>query len=104
MNTCAIAPFDLRYNPNRDLMEVVPFGYIDINECYRTGVVPSGANKEVEFNDVTNTECLMSRASDVFESIRQVNYVGEKFSEMTAAEKKKAEKSISQSSAESSSE
>lgn len=67
---------DYRYNPDVDRSEVDQFGFVDLNEAFEKGIIPSNAGMtEDSFNGVASPGLLIPHAQDVFESLRQTNYV-----------------------------
>lgn len=65
-----------KFNPSFDRTEVDQFGFINLRESFEKGIV-SGASEflDTSFNGVNAPGLLLPRAQDVFESLRQVNYV-----------------------------
>lgn len=64
------------FDPNRDLKEVDQFGFVNLNEAFEKGVIPSVVEETGEtFNGVSNPGTLISHASDVFDGLRKAEYV-----------------------------
>lgn len=65
-----------RYNPKVDRSEVDQFGFVNLNEAFEKGIIPANAGMTDEsFNGVAAPGILIPHAQDVFESLRQTNYV-----------------------------
>lgn len=83
------------FDPACDLQEVDQFGFIDLRSAFERGIIPGDLTfQDEQFNGVDNPGVLMHRSQDVFESLRQVNYVREKMSDLNAREKEAAEKQV----------
>lgn len=65
------------YNPVTDLHVVDGASAgVDLRQAYVNGVVPAGAaGAEMDFNGVDDPSTLMNHPSDVFEGLRQNDYV-----------------------------
>ena len=88
---------DAVYDRERDIQEVEQMGAIDLRQCYVNGVVPGSVPlNEMEFNGVSSPSSLMCRPQDVFERLRQREYVTGLLQQMNDADKKRiAEKALS---------
>lgn len=89
---------DFCYNPEKDLQEVDQFGFLNLNECYEKGIIPSDLDMTDEsFNGVQNPGTLISRSQDVFDGLRKAEYVRACLDKMSAEEREKAEKAVEKS-------
>lgn len=78
------------YNPDVDRSEVDQFGFVNLNEAFEKGIIPANAGMtDDSFNGVAAPGILLPHAQDVFESLRQTNYVQ---SVLKAAASKEREK------------
>ena len=81
---------DCKFNPKTDLKETDQVGYIDLNRVYETGVIEGAVSfDDNSFNGIQDPSDILPRPKDVFERIRQGEYVR---SALTAA-KAQAEQS-----------
>lgn len=64
------------YNPAVDRSEVDQFGFVNLNEAFEKGIIPANAGMiDESFNGVAAPGILLPHAQDVFDSLRQTNYV-----------------------------
>lgn len=83
---------DYRYNPAVDLQEVDQFGFVNLNEAFEKGIIPSIVpDTDIEFNGVMNPGTLLSHAQDVFDGIRKSEYVSRTLAAMDEHDRKIAE-------------
>lgn len=69
-------PREMKFNPLVDLQEVEQFGFVNLNEAFEKGIIPSVVEETGEtFNGVSNPGTLISHATDVFDGLRKVEYV-----------------------------
>lgn len=84
------------YDPEVDRQEVEQFGALDLKQAYLSGVIPGDLpNIEDSFSGASDPRTLMNRAMDVFEHMRQVEYVQGCLKGLTAEQRKGAEKALS---------
>lgn len=59
---------ECKYNPDKDIQQVQPFGFVDIVKANQTSVVdvPLDVNEE-NFNDIDDPRSIAGRPSDDFE-------------------------------------
>lgn len=88
-------PFPVRdysYNPAVDLQPVDQFGFVNLNEAFEKGIIPSVVpDTDIEFNGVMNPSTLLSHAQDVFDGIRKSEYVSRTLASMDEHERKLVE-------------
>lgn len=66
----------IAYNPDVDRNEVEQFGFVDLRDTFEKGIIPANAQiTDESFNGVAAPGLLMPHSQDVFESLRQSNYV-----------------------------
>lgn len=64
------------FDPAVDRCEVDQFGFVDLRSSFENGVISGDvASPDSSFNGVAAPGLLLPHAQDVFESLRQVNYV-----------------------------
>lgn len=64
------------YDPAVDRQEVDQFGFVDLRKSFESGIISGDATMTDEsFNGVGAPALLLPHAQDVFESLRQANYV-----------------------------
>ena len=64
------------FNPAVDRSEVDQFGFINLHDAFEKGIIPSNVGfTDDSFNGVASPGILIPHAQDVFESLRQTNYV-----------------------------
>lgn len=64
------------FDPVKDRHEVDQFGFINLREAYEHGTVNGAVSFDAEkFNGVSDASTLMNRPRDVFEAMRQSEYV-----------------------------
>lgn len=88
---------DLAYgfNPEVDLQEVDQFGFVNLNEAFENGIVPSFADASDEsFNGVQNPGTLIPRHQDVFDGLRKAEYVRGQLDKLNAEEREKVERRL----------
>lgn len=85
-----------KFNPLVDRNEVEQFGFVNLRESYEKGIIPSTAQiTDESFNGVGAPGLLLPHAQDVFESMRQVNYVRQRLDAARSKEAHElAEKSV----------
>lgn len=67
---------DFKYNRRKDISKVPQYGFIDLHECYRSGIVPSNIEEaSVEYNNIENLDNIVGKPSDVFEAYRMQNAI-----------------------------
>lgn len=66
----------LSFNPRRDLMEVDQIGFLNLNEAFASGSVSGdfAVTSSDAFNEAS-PDSLMHRPKDIFEGMRQRDYV-----------------------------
>lgn len=61
---------DIRFNPKVDIAEVDQFGYVDLNDAYRNGVVRGDLSViDEDYNDIENPNEVGFKPRDAFEAI-----------------------------------
>lgn len=75
------------YNEERDNNPVDQYGFVNLVESIKNGVVPSSiSNTEAEYNDIEDPASILGKPRDVFEAYRMQDYVktaGTKKNEVT---------------------
>ena len=67
---------DCKYNEICDNTAVDQYGFVDLAESIRNGVVPSSvSNTEDEYNGIDDPSTILGKPHDVFEAIRMQDYV-----------------------------
>lgn len=62
---------DIKYNPDSDLQEVEPFGFIDLVTANATSSVsPVNGVSEPRYNGIEDPRSIGTRPSDVFEEMQ----------------------------------
>ena len=60
-----------KFNPERDLKEVEPFGFVDLKNAFVERCVPSQVGEsESDYNGIDNPESILGKPSDVFDALR----------------------------------
>lgn len=60
-----------KYDSERDLAPVDPFGYINLREAYENHSVPTNIADDVaNYNQIDNPESILGTPSDIFEAYR----------------------------------
>lgn len=86
------------FNPEVDLQEVDQFGFINLNEAYANGIIPSDLDfTDESFNGVQNPGTLISRSQDVFDGLRKAEYVRRTLDKLSAEERERVERSVEKS-------
>lgn len=76
------------YDPSCDRHEVEQFGFVNLGEAFEKGIIPGSAQSTDEsFNGVAAPGILLPHAQDVFEALRQTNYVQNVLRSQAAASK-----------------
>lgn len=58
------------FNPEKDLKEVEPFGYIDLKQAFETSTVPSQLpDSDVDYNGIEEPESILGKPRDVFDAM-----------------------------------
>lgn len=79
-----IIPFD----PAVDIQEVEQFGFVDLCDAYVRGSIPGSLDSNDEsFTGASEAGALMHSAQDVFEAMRNADYVQSALASKDAAEK-----------------
>lgn len=64
------------FDPSVDRTEVEQFGFVNLNEAFEKGITPSSVPlTDDSFNGVAAPGILLPHAQDVFDALRQQNYV-----------------------------
>lgn len=64
------------YNEVCDNTPVSQYGFVNLVESVRNGVVPSSiSDTEVEYNDIEDPASILGKPHDVFEAYRMQDYV-----------------------------
>lgn len=80
----SIIPFD----PAVDIQEVEQFGFVDLCEAYVRGSIPGDLSSNDEsFSGAAEAGALMHSAQDVFEAMRNADYVQSALASKDVAEK-----------------
>ena len=67
---------DCKYNSECDNTAVDQYGFVDLAESIKNGVVPSSiSNTEDEYNGIDDPSTILGKPHDVFEAIRMQDYV-----------------------------
>lgn len=76
-----------KYDPNRDMREVDPFGYVDLGKALVTGIVPSDVTGNMSsYNGIDNPESILGTPSDVFDSMRMIDTINQSSAESGQSE------------------
>lgn len=85
------------FNPEVDRLEVDQFGFIDLRSAFEKGIIPSNVGfTDESFNGVAAPGLLIPHAQDVFESLRQSNYVQSVLKDAASKEREKLAKEVAE--------
>lgn len=91
MNRCFVVDLSV------DRSEVDQFGFVDLRSAFENGIVPGNMSFEDEtFNGVAAPALLLPHSQDVFESIRQSNYVASRLKDAISKERVNLAKDVSE--------
>ena len=69
--SCVMIVLECKYNPERDLKAVEPFGFVDLKESFINNCVPSQApDAESDYNGIQDPSSILGKPSDVFDALR----------------------------------
>lgn len=61
---------DISFNPKVDIAEVDQFGYVDLNDAFRNGVVRGDLSVvDEDYNDIEDPRLVGAKPRDSFEAI-----------------------------------
>lgn len=67
---------DCKYDAEKDIQSVDNVGWIDLGEAIKNGYVPGSIDAdEMAYNEIEDPASMMNYASDVFELMRQGDYI-----------------------------
>lgn len=67
---------DLKFNEICDNDQVDQFGFVDLAECLKNGVVPSEiADSEAKYNEIDDPSTIIGKPRDVFEAYTMQDYI-----------------------------
>ena len=59
------------FNPERDLKDVEPFGFVDLKDAFVNRCVPSQVGEsDSDYNGIDNPESILGKPADVFDALR----------------------------------
>lgn len=67
---------NLSFDPRRDKQAVEQFGFVNLSEALKTGIIPDTVEAgENAYNGIDNPESILGRPRDVFDSIHMQNAI-----------------------------
>lgn len=85
------------YNSKVDRSDVDQIGFVDLREVFEKGIIPANvAATDESFNGVGAPGLLLPHAQDVFESLRQANYVRQRLDAAASKEREKLAKEVAE--------
>lgn len=62
------------FNPECDLKEVEPFGFVDLKNAFVERCVPSQVGEsDSDYNGIDNPDSILGKPADVFDALRAVD-------------------------------
>ena len=77
---------ECKYNPEKDIMQVDDFGYVDLVDVMAKGEVPGDIGSESLYNDIDDPSTIYGKPYDNFSAIRMMDAVKSAGSDSTATE------------------
>lgn len=66
------------FNPLCDVREVQTFGYLELADVMRTGIVPSNLNaSQLQYNGIEEPESILGSPCDTFDAMRMMETISE---------------------------
>ncbi len=67
-----------KFNPLCDVREVQSFGYLDLVDVMRTGIIPSDlASSEMLYNGIEDPQSILGSPCDTFDAMRMRDMISE---------------------------
>ncbi len=67
-----------KFNPLSDVREVQAFGYLDLADVMRTGIVPSSLSaSQLQFNGIEDPQSILGSPCDTFDAMRMMDTITE---------------------------
>ena len=67
-----------KFNPLCDVREVQNFGYLDLADVMRTGIVPSDLSaSQLQFNGIEDPQSILGSPRDTFDAMRMIDTISE---------------------------
>lgn len=66
------------FNPVCDVREVQSFGYLELSDVMRTGIVPSNLSaSQMQYNGIEDPQSILGSPSDSFDAMRMMETISE---------------------------
>ncbi len=66
------------YNSLCDVREVQNFGYLDLSDVVRTGIIPSNLSaSQLQFNGIEDPQAILGSPCDTFDAMRMMDAISE---------------------------
>ncbi len=66
------------FNPDCDVREVQNFGYLELVDVMRTGIIPSNLSaSQLQFNGIEDPQSILGSPSDTFDAMRMRDMISE---------------------------
>lgn len=73
------------FNPLCDVREVQTFGYLDLADIMRTGIIPSNLPaSQLQFNGIEDPQSILGSPCDTFDAMRMMETISESESAQSA--------------------
>ncbi len=67
-----------KYNPICDVREVQNFGYLELSDVMRTGIIPSDLSaSQLQFNGIEDPQSILGSPCDAFDAMRMMDTISE---------------------------
>lgn len=68
-----------KYDKKRDIQDVSQFGYVDLVESVKNGVVPANLQvQDAKFNGIEDPRSIIGKPSDTFEAYKMASFIAER--------------------------
>ncbi len=67
-----------KFNPTCDVREVQSFGYLELSDVMRTGIIPSNLSaSQLQFNGIEDPQSILGSPCDTFDAMRMMQTISE---------------------------
>lgn len=67
-----------KFNPVCDVREVQTFGYLELADVMRSGIIPSNLSaSQMQFNGIEDPQSILGSPSDTFDAMRMRDMISE---------------------------
>lgn len=69
---------ECKYNPICDVREVQSFGYLELSDVMRTGIIPSDLSaSQLQYNGIEDPQSIIGSPCDTFDAMRMRDMISE---------------------------